>query len=217
MDTKDAQLPPVADIVERKRARALDAVGLRTLFHEAYSANGFLPEPVPHEVLERAVELAELGPTSSNTVPMRILFVESEEAKGRLLPALSKGNVAKVLSAPVTAIVCADLQFHEFLGHLVPHRPEMRERFADPSGAEKIREMAFMNATLQGAYFLLAARAVGLDCGPMGGFDRTKTDEAFFPNGRWKSIFLIALGYADDEKARPRAPRLAVDDITRFE
>jgi 3-hydroxypropanoate dehydrogenase len=217
MDTRDVQLPPVADVVGRKLARALDVAALRTLFHEAHSANRFLAEPVPRESLERAVELAELGPTSSNTVPMRILFVESEEAKGRLLPALSEGNVAKVQSAPVTAIVCADMRFYEFLGHLVPHRPEMRDRFADPAGADKIREMAVMNATLQGAYFLLAARAVGLDCGPMGGFDRVKTDEAFFPDGRWKSIFLVALGYADDEKNRPRAPRLAVDDITRYE
>jgi 3-hydroxypropanoate dehydrogenase len=207
----------VEQIVDRKRARAVDERALDALFRDAHSANRFQPAPIPHELLERAVVLAELGPTSSNIVPMRIVFVESPQARERLVPTLSEGNVDKVRSAPVTAIVAADLQFYEYMPKLAPQRPNARDRFADPSFAERAREMALMNATLQGAYFVLAARSLGLDCGPMGGFDRAKADAEFFLDGRWKSIFLIALGYAQDSATRPRAPRLDFDEIARFE
>jgi 3-hydroxypropanoate dehydrogenase len=206
----------VAEIFERKKARALDERALRTLFLEARSANRFSPRPIPRKLLERALELAELGPTSFNTVPMRVVFVESHEAKERLRPLLSPGNVDKTFSAPVTAIIAADLQFFEHLPKLRPDRPNARDRFADPESVESTRQFAITNATLQGAYFMLAARALGLDCGPMGGFDHAKTDEAFFPDGRFKSILLCALGYADDEQTRPRDPRLPIDEIARF-
>jgi len=209
--------PTHDEIVAQKSARAVDERALRTIFTDAHSANRFLPKPVPRELLKRAVELTEHGPTSANTLPLRIVFVESAEAKERLRPALSAGNVDKTMSAPVTAIVAADLEFYEHIPRLFPQKPEMKNVFAGPERAEFSRAQAFMNATLQGGYFILAVRSLGLDAGPMGGFDREKTDATFFPDGKLKSIFLVALGYADDTKSFPRGPRFAVDEIVRFE
>ena len=149
-----------------------------------------------------------LGPTSANSCPARIVFLRTTEAKARLLPALSPGNVDKTKAAPVTAIIGYDTRFFELLPRLFPHKPEM----ADPFKANKTlaETTAFRNGTLQGAYFMLAARALGLDVGGMSGFDNAKVDAEFFPDGRVKSNFLCNVGHGDPAKVLPRLPRLAV-------
>lgn len=212
----DAPVPTIDEIVRLKAARALDERALRTLFLDARNANGFIDRPVPRELLERIVEVAEFGPTSTNSLPMRVVFIESREAKERLRPALSPGNVEKTMSAPVTAIIAADLRFYEQLPRTFPHKQHTMSDFTAPERAETVRQFALTNATLQGAYFLLAARALGLDTGAMGGFDKKKTDAEFFPDGIFTSIFLVNLGYGDDSKLFPRNPRLSVDEVARF-
>jgi len=190
---------------------ALDATALATLFHEARTANGFLPVPVPHAVLEAIVEASHLGPTAMNATPLRVLFIESADAKDRLLKTLSPGNVEKTKAAPVTAIVGHDLRFYEHLPKLFPHR-DMSHIAKDPQAAS----FSQYNAALQTGYFILAARAFGLDAGPMGGFDKEAVDREFFPDGRIKSDLLVNLGYGDDSKLYPRAPRLEFDDVARY-
>lgn len=195
--------------------RALDERALRTIFLEARTASSFLDRPVPREVLERAVELALLGPTSANTLPLRIVFVETPEAKERLKPGLYPGNLEKTMRAPVTAIVATDLQFHEFLSETNPERSEMLKGMFLAMEPNARRMAAWDNALLQMGYFIVAARALGLDAGPMAGFDRTVVDAAFFPDGRFVSQYLINLGYAN-ANPRPRLPRLSLDDVVRF-
>jgi 3-hydroxypropanoate dehydrogenase len=212
----DPTTPSIDEIVALKAARALDERALRTLFLEARSANGFLPKPIPHGLIERIFELAELGPTSANTLPLRIVFVETAEAKARLLPTLSPANVEKTASAPVTAIFAADTKFFEHIPRLFPHAPQFKDFFVGDENAEAARQFAFTNATLQGAYFILAARALGLDVGPMAGFDKPAVDAAFFPDGTFKSLWLANLGYGDDTKVFPRLPRFDFDEIARF-
>jgi 3-hydroxypropanoate dehydrogenase len=214
--SQDAHVPTVDQIVELKASRALDERALRTLFLEGRTANGLVDRAVPRALMERVVELAELGPTSSNSLPMRVVFVESRDAKERLRPALSPGNLEKTMAAPVTAIIAADLRFYDNMPRTWPHRPEARANHAAPERAELTRQFALTNATLQGGYFILAARTVGLDAGPMGGFDKAKVDAEFFADGRLVSIFLVNLGYADDSKVLPRNPRLAFDEVARF-
>ncbi|MGP6156410.1 MAG: malonic semialdehyde reductase [Vulcanimicrobiaceae bacterium] len=214
--TFEPALPSVDELVALKSARSLDERALRTLFLEARTASGFLPRPVPHDLIARIFELAELGPTSANTLPLRIVFVESPEAKARLLATVSPGNVEKTKSAPVTAIFAADTKFYEHIPRLFPNAPQFREQFAGEEKAEFARQFAFTNATLQGAYFMLAARALGLDVGPMGGFDKLKLDEAFFPEGTLKSLWLANLGYGDDTKLYRRNPRFEFDEVARF-
>ncbi len=197
-------------IIAAKQARALDDRALAVLFTEARTANKFLPEPVPEALLRRLVELTTLGPTSANSSPMRIVFVVSPEAKERLRPALSAGNLEKTMAAPVTAIVAQDLHFHHHLPVLFPHR-DMKSIF---EGNAALRETnAFRNASLQGAYLILAARALGLDAGPMSGFDNGAVDKEFFPDGRLASNFLINLGYADDTATMQRLPRLPFEQV----
>jgi 3-hydroxypropanoate dehydrogenase len=192
-----------------------DAAALNTLFDEARSHNAWLERPVEDSVLKRLYELARMAPTSANTQPLRLVFVKSPEAKQRLKPALAAGNVDKTMSAPVTAIVAYDTQFHEHLPRLSPQR-DFKSMFAamPPEGRERA---AFMNSSLQGGYLILAARALGLDCGPMGGFDSAKVDAEFFPNGPWKSNFLLNLGYGDPAKLYPRNPRLDFEEACRIE
>ncbi len=209
-------MPAIDEIVELKAARALDERALRTLFVEARSANGFLPRPVPRSLIERIFELAELGPTSANTLPLRIVFVETPEAKARLIPTLSAANVEKTTSAPMTAIFAADTKFYEHIPRLFPHAPQFQNLFLGEEKAEFATQFAFTNATLQGAYFMLAARALGLDVGPMGGFDKPALDAAFFPDGTVKSLWLANLGYGDDTKVFPRNPRFGFDEVARF-
>ena len=199
--------------LEMKRARVLDERALATLFTEARTASGFLPDPVSRETLERVLELALLGPTSANMQPLRVVFCASAAGKERLLPALSPGNVEKTQAAPVTAIFAADTRFYEHGPRLYPAAPQFKNGFEGPENVERATQFALTNATLQAAYFLLAARALGLDVGPMGGFDKIKVDAEFFGDGRFKAIFLANVGYADDTKVRPRNPRFTFSEV----
>lgn len=208
--------PSPEEAVALKQQRALDENALRTIFLEARTANGFLDGPVPRELLERVLELTELGPTSANTLPARFAFVVSPEAKAMLKPALSPNNVAKTMAAPATAIVAADLRFYDMIPRLFPTRPELRDNFTAPDKAAFVREFARDNALLQMGYFTIAARALGLDVGPMAGFDRAQVDAAFSPDGEWISLYLINVGYADDTTSFPRLPRLDPADVARF-
>jgi 3-hydroxypropanoate dehydrogenase len=169
-----------------------------------------LPKPVTDETLRRLYDLMKWGPTSANCSPARILFLRSPEAKERLLPALGGGNRDKTMAAPVTAILGYDLDFYERLPRLFPHDQTARSWFAGKP--EVIRATAFRNGTLQGAYMMIAARAVGLDCGPMSGFDNAKVDAEFFAGSSVMSNFLCNLGYGDPQGLFPRSPRLPFDE-----
>lgn len=186
---------------------------LDLLFRKARTHRAWLDRPVPDDLLRRLYELAAEGPTSANCSPMRVLFVRSREAKERLRPALTPGNVGKTMQAPVTAIIGHDVQFYELLPRLFP-AADMRANFAGKP--ELIAATAFRNGSLQGAYLMLAARALGLDCGAMSGFDNAKVDAAFFSDGHVRSNFLCNLGYGDPNKLGPRPPRLPFDDACRF-
>lgn len=183
----------------------LDAAALDTLFRTARTHNGWLDRPVTDEDLHRLYDLMKMAPTSANCSPARIVFVRSADAKARLKPALGPGNLEKTMAAPVTAIIGYDLQFAEHMPRLFPHNPDAKNWFNDPAVAEVV---AFRNGTLQGAYFILAARAVGLDTGPMSGFDNARVDAEFFPGGRVRSNFLCNLGHGDSSKLFARSPRL---------
>jgi len=191
----------------------LDDAALDLILRRARTYRAWLDRPVPDDLLRRVYELAAEGPTSANCSPMRVLFVKSREAKERLRPALTPGNVDKTMQAPVTAIIGHDLEFYELLPRLFP-TADMRANFVGKP--ELIAATAFRNGSLQGAYLMLAARALGLDCGAMSGFDNAKVDAAFFPDGRVKSNFLCNLGYGDASKLGPRPPRLPFDDACRI-
>lgn len=162
------------------------------------------------------VELAELGPTSNNSLPMRLVFIESAVSKERLRPALSAGNVEKTMFAPITAIVAADVAFHLSRPERFPDAARFRERYAGDGGPADARALAISNATLQGAYLMLAARGLGLDVGPMGGFDRSLVDAEFFAGTTLQSLWLCNFGYGDPAAERPRGPRRTVAEIARF-
>lgn len=188
----------------------IDAQALDLLFRTARTANGFRDEPVTDDQLRQVFDLMKMGPTAANGQPARFLFLRSAEAKARLRPALSAGNLEKTMTAPVVVLVAYDLDFHEHLPRVFPHNPGAKSWF---DGERATREAgAFRNGTLQGAYFLLAARACGLDCGPMSGFDNAKVDAEFFPDGRCKSNFLINLGHGDPSTVFARSPRLAFEE-----
>ncbi|WP_179402087.1 malonic semialdehyde reductase [Burkholderia guangdongensis] len=187
---------------------------LDQLFHHARTHNAWLDKPVDDALLHRLIDLTKLGPTSANSSPARFVFVKSPEAKARLKPALSEGNLAKTMAAPVTAIVAMDLAFHEHLPKLFPHA-DARSWFAGNDAL--IHATAFRNSSLQGAYLIMAARALGLDAGPMSGFDNAKVDDAFFAGTTVKSNFLVNLGYGDASALFPRSPRFAFDEIARIE
>jgi len=193
----------------------LDAAALDLLFLQARTQNGWLPTPVGDDELRRLYAIMRMGPTSANSSPARILFLRTPEAKARLLPALSAGNVDKTKAAPVTAIIGYDTRFYEWMPtKLFTHRPEMADTFAkNPAGTQIA---AFRNGTLQGAYFMLAARAIGLDVGGMSGFDNAKVDAEFFPDGRVKSNFLCNLGHGDPSKVMQRLPRLDFDEACQL-
>jgi 3-hydroxypropanoate dehydrogenase len=193
--------------------QALDDRALDQLFREARTHNGWLDKPVEEALLRRVWDIARMGPTSANCSPARILFVTSAAAKERLRPALSAGNLAKTMAAPTTAILGYDLDFIDHLPRLFPHA-DARSWFA---GNEPLIETtAFRNGTLQGAYLILAARALGLDCGAMSGFDNAKVDAEFFAGTRVKSNFLCNLGYGDPSKLFQRSPRFAFDEACRI-
>lgn len=183
-------------------------ISLEQIFLEARTANGFLDKPVPLSLLQQVYELARMGPTSMNTQPTRYVFLTTPAARERLRPALSEGNLDKTMSAPVTVIVATDTRFFEFMPQ-VWHREGAREMFA--GNAALAQGTATRNGTLGGAYFMVAARALGLDCGPMSGFDIAKVNAEFFPDGRWQANFLVNLGYGDHSKLFPRNPRLSFE------
>ncbi|BCX16820.1 MAG: putative NADH dehydrogenase/NAD(P)H nitroreductase [Geminicoccaceae bacterium] len=194
----------------------LDAVGRDLLFRAARTHSAWLDRAVDDAKLVELYDLLKWGPTSANGLPLRVLFLKSREAKERLRPALSPGNVDKTMAAPVTAILAYDTRFYEFLPETFPHEPEAVSWFTGPGKEGVAEETAFRNSSLQGGYFILAARAVGLDCGPMSGFDRAKVDAEFFPDGRWRSNFLCNLGYGDPSKLPPRNPRLPFETACRI-
>ncbi len=196
--------------------RVLDEAGRDLLFRKARTHSAWLDRPVEETTLRELYDLLKWGPTSANGQPLRILFLTSRAAKERLRPALSPGNVAKTMAAPVTAILAYDTRFYESLPETFPHEPEAVSWFTGPGKEGIAEETAFRNASLQGGYFILAARAVGLDCGPMSGFDRARVDAEFFPDGRYRSNFLCNLGYGDPTKLPPRNPRLDFERVCRI-
>ncbi len=188
--------------------------GLNLIFRAARTHNVWLDEAVNDALLRQVYDLATLGPTSANMCPMRIVFVKSREAKEKLKPALQPGNVDKTMAAPVTAIVGMDVHFYELLPKLFPFA-DAKAWFKDLP--ENVLEYtALRNSSLQGAYFILAARSLGLDCGPMSGFDNAKVDAAFFAGTTVKSNFLCNLGHGDRSKLQPRAPRLSFDEACKI-
>jgi len=191
----------------------LDDKALDILFRNARTHNGWLDRPVSDQQLRQIYDLMKWGPTSANCSPARLLFVKSPEAKEKLLACMSEGNRAKTGSAPVTAIIGMDMEFYEKLPQLYPHT-DARSWFAGKPQA--IESTAMRNSSLQGAYFMLAARAVGLDCAPMSGFDADKMDAAFFAGMPVKSNFVCSIGYGDAAKLHPRGPRLAFDEACKI-
>lgn len=191
----------------------LDDNSLDTLFRNARTHNAWQERPVADELLRQVYDLMKWAPTSANSSPARIVFVKSQEAKQRLLPAMAPGNADKTLAAPVTAIVAQDYEFYEKLPFLFPHA-DAKSWFAGNQAL--IDTTAFRNASLQGAYLIIAARAMGLDAGPMSGFDNDKVDQEFFAGTRIKSNFLINLGYGDPAGLYPRGPRLDFDEAARI-
>lgn len=187
----------------------LDQSALDQLFCAARTHNAWQQRPVPNELLTRVYNSMRMAPTSANCSPARIIFVTSTEAKEKLRPALMEGNVAKTMAAPVVAIIGYDMHFYEKLGFLFPHAPDAPNWFKDEQVASTT---AFRNGTLQGAYLMLSARAYGLDCGPMSGFDNAMVDELFFAGTHVKSNFLCCLGYGDPAGLFPRSPRLSFDE-----
>lgn len=183
-------------------------------FNDARTHNHWLDKPVDDAQLQALYDLMKMGPTSANCCPARIVFVRSPEAKKTLEPLLMEGNREKTMKAPVCAIIGYDVEFYERIPELFPHNPDAKNWFN--WSAEFAEQTAFRNGTLQGAYFIIAARSIGLDCGPMSGFDNAGVDEAFFKGTTVKSNFLCNIGYGDAAKLDPRSPRLAFSDACRI-
>jgi 3-hydroxypropanoate dehydrogenase len=205
------------DHVEQENA--IGAAAIETLFTNARTTHEFLDRPIPDALLKRLVEIAELGPTGGNSSPMRLVFVRSAEAKQRLLPAMWAPNASKMLASPITAIIATDARFFEHFEFLFPTRVEaMRAIYNNGDAVDFTHAEAFRNSTLQAAYLIIAARAAGLACGPMSGFEPARVDAAFFPDGRFKTNFLMNLGYAAQRTALPpRLPRFSFSDVARIE
>ncbi|MCA3340402.1 MAG: malonic semialdehyde reductase [Roseomonas sp.] len=195
-------------------AAPLDDQALDQLFRAARTQNKWQDRPVPDAKLQELYELLKWGPTSANSSPARFVFVRTAEGKAKLKEALSAGNLEKTMAAPVTVIVCYDSYFYDKLGQLFPHADAKPWFTSSPEFAEKT---AFRNGSLQGAYLMLAARAIGLDVGAMSGFDNAKVDELFLFGTGWKSNFLVNLGYGDPAGLFPRSPRLSFDEAARLE
>ena len=188
----------------------IDAAGLDLLFREARTHNKWHEDTVSDETLHELYDLLKQGPTSANSSPARFLFLRTKAAKERLAPALSAGNLAKTMAAPVTVIVAYDPKFHDRLAYLFPHNPDATSWFT--SNESLAATTAFRNGTLQGAYLMLAARALGLDTGGMSGFDNAKVDAEFLADRGWRSNFLVNLGKGDPSGVFDRSPRLAFDE-----
>lgn len=198
----------------RTKMSRLGNVEFDLLFRVARTHNAWQDRPVPDAVLREVVELMQLGPTSQNCQPARIVFVRSAEQKAKLAEAASPTNGPKIKAAPVTAIVAYDTKFYENLKRTFPHRPEAADNYR--ANAALAEATAFRNGSLQGAYFIIAARAVGLDTGPMSGFNNAKVDELFFAGTSLKSNFLCSIGYGDTAGVLQKLPRLTVDEVIRF-
>jgi len=194
-------------------AEALIDSALATLFTQARTQNGWQDTPVSDELLKQAYDLARMGPTSANCCPLRVVFIRSKEAKEKLAPALSSGNLQKTLSASVTAILAYDPAFYDLLPELYLHG-DARSWFT--SSPELAHETAFRNASLQAAYLILALRSLGLDTGPMSGFDQDKVNETFLAASGWKANFLLNIGYGDSSKVYPRSPRLDFERVCQI-
>jgi 3-hydroxypropanoate dehydrogenase len=193
---------------ERVSDEALDRI-----FRKGRTYRVWKPESVAEAILKEIYELTALGPTSANSLPARFVFITSPAAKERLIPALASGNIEKTRTAPVTVVVAYDSEFLGPIRQMMDNPNVLSGLDGKPAAIE---ETAFRNGTLQGAYFILAARALGLDCGPMSGFDPAKVNQEFFPDGRWKVNFLCNLGYGDASKMPPRAPRLGFGEACRI-
>lgn len=183
------------------------------LFHNARSYSQWQDKAVTDEQIRELYALTRMGPTAFNGCPARFVFCHSQESRDKLAGCVMEGNVEKVKSAPLVVIVAMDLQFHEKLPELWPQNPEVKSYYAEPAAAEKT---ATRNGTLQGAYLIMAARAMGLDCGPMSGFDMAKVNEAFLAGTSWTANFLVAIGYGDEEGLFPRGPRLEFDEACQL-
>lgn len=192
----------------------LDKTALDTLFNNARTHSAWLDKKIEPGLLRQLYELTRMAPTSANCQPLRVVYVSSPAAKEKLKPLLDAGNVDKTMSAPVTAILGMDMEFYTHMQKLFPHKKDAPSMFAGKEAL--IQTTAFRNSSLQGGYFILAARALGLDCGPMSGFDNAKVDAAFFAGTKIKSNFLCNLGYGDASKLHPRAPRLDFEEACRI-
>jgi nitroreductase len=195
------------------KTKSVSEEALEQIFTKARTHTVWLPESVSDELLQQIYDLMKWGPTSANSSPARIVFVKSKEAKDKLLPCMAEGNVEKTKTAPVSAIIAYDMEFYEKLPKLFPHAPA-RSWFA--GNQPLIESTAFRNGSLQGAYFMIAARSLGLDCGPMSGFDNAKVDTAFFHGTSWKSNFICNIGYGDSSKLYPRSPRLDFNECCKI-
>ncbi len=196
-------------------ATAISEDALNALFREARTHNGWAGQGVDDEQLRRLYDLMKWGPTSMNCSPARIIFLRSDAARERLKPHLSPGNVEKTMSAPVTAIIGTDYKFYEYLPRLFPHSPTAKSVFSDAADSRHAELTAFRNATLQGGYFIVAARAIGLDCGPMSGFDAEAVDREFWSGTSVRTNFICNLGHGDHSKLFGRLPRLEFDEVCR--
>lgn len=206
----DTKTPAEAIEELRSRIQYLDDDGLDLIFREARSFKKWQEREVDTATLSELYEVMKWGPTSQNSNPGRILFLHSEEAKQRAIPALHEGNIPKIQAAPLLAIIAYDTQFFEYLPKLFPAKDTSGMYRDNPAKAEST---AFRNSSLQGAYFMLAARAIGLDVNGISGFHNKIIDETFFPDGQYKSNFLCCLGYGDTEALHPRGPRLGFDEV----
>ena len=194
-------------------SQALSDIALDQILRLARTRNGWIEEALPETRIRDIYDLAKFGPTSVNMSPARFVWVASSEAKRKLAALSSSTNGAKILVAPVTVIIGYDLDFPEKLPQLFPHNPAVKDWFGDEVGRE---QAAFRNSTLQGAYLMIAARALGLDCGPMSGFNNAGVDEAFFPGGRIKSNFICSIGHGSDENLFDRLPRLTFEEANQI-
>ena len=192
----------------------IDQNAMNALFNDARTANGFIDKAVPSDLLHKVYDLAKMGSTSMNCQPTRYIFLTTPQAKEKVLGAMSPGNVDKTKSAPVTVIIATDNQFYENMPKVFPNKPDAKEMFAGNAGLAA--GTASRNGTLGGAYFMIAARAYGLDCDPMSGFDAAKVNQEFFPDGRFSVNFIVNLGYIDSSKLFPRNPRLSFDEACQI-
>lgn len=192
----------------------LDTPSLNQLFYNARTQSKWQNRPLDDAVIKKLYQLTRMGPTSMNCCPARFIFVKSPEAKNKLVAAMSPGNIDKMLTAPITVIITTDQAFYTRLPQLVPHQEDAMGMFQNNPALSK--DTAFRNACLQGAYMIMAARSLGLDCGPMSGFDRAKVDELFFSDSNYESNFLINIGYGDSSQLHQRSPRLDFDEACQI-